>query len=98
MYTNVYCIIICITIIHDEPLNKAILRNAHFRWFSELRRREVILPALFDRVMGPGTGDSLGTGKMGLSIVDVMGVWSDPLLVVRREVGKTGLRRLATGV
>ena len=55
-------------------------------------------PALLERVMGPGTGESLGTGKMGLSILDEMGVWRAPLLVVRSDVGNTGLIRLATGV
>ena len=44
-----------------------------------------------------GTGESLGTGKEGLSM-EVMGVWREPVLVVRMEGVKTGLIRFPTGV
>ena len=47
--------------------------------------------------MGPGTGESLGMGKMGESRVEEL--WrAAPLELVRRLVGKIGLIRLATGV
>ena len=53
---------------------------------------------MWEKLIGPGTGDSLGTGKIGLSMQEVMGVCSAPLLVVNSDVGNTGLMRFATGV